>query len=82
MSKMKWTSEAPREPGVYWWRPSPAHPHNIVEVYQLKDLQLHVWGVDLDGGSTMRVGYVITRFPKSQWSDRPVPEPEEEANEE
>jgi len=67
---MKWTTKKPTTLGWYWWRYSKRSGHGAVRV-QIFGPNQQLW-VDGDGlGSAL-----IDEWP-GQWSDTPIPEPED-----
>ena len=67
---MKWTKEPPTEPGYYWWRLTPEHMHQQVQVC---GEVLYVVATIGDHPIALPVSFV----PGEWWPER-IPEPVED----
>ena len=70
---MKWTSAPPMGSGWCWWRRDKRTRCEavLIERYRGK------LSVDRTSESPQTVSDLCLRFPACQWSDTPIPEPEE-----
>jgi hypothetical protein len=79
---MKWTKKPPSEPGWYWWRKEQSHD-SIMSFVDIGGARCYLWGewhgghFMFSGGVTLPMTMDIRDGGYGEWSDQPIPTPEE-----